>query len=98
MVKVYAILLAVGFVAILVIVMGGSLAENLGRPDRDPNKILGRRGRLVVGAILGFSMGGMAAEFSPLDFSWLVSLLIAMLSAVVGSIWVVYATKVPVGD
>lgn len=98
MVKVYAVLLVLGSVGILVVVMGGALAESLGRPDRDPNELLGTRGRLAVGAILGFSMGGMAAEFSPLDFSWQVSFLIAILGAGVGAVWVGYATKIPVED
>ena len=92
MVVVYAFSLALGFVALLVIVMGGTLAENLGRANRDPGVRLGRRGRLMVGGVLGFGIGGMAAEFSPLDFTWPVALVIACAAAFLGVLWVRYAT------
>ncbi|MEX1038520.1 MAG: hypothetical protein WDZ96_06675 [Acidimicrobiia bacterium] len=92
MVIVYALMLALGFVAVLVIVMGGALAENLKRDDRDPGARLGLRGRLGVGAVLGFGIGGMAAEFSPLDFSWPVALIIAIIAGFIGVLWVRYAT------
>jgi hypothetical protein len=94
MVKIYAILLALGSIGLLVVIFGGTLAENLGHPERDPNLLLGGRGRKLFGGILGFSMGGMAAEFSPLDFSWPVALLIASGSAVLGAIWVGYASRI----
>lgn len=93
MIKVYAVLLVLGFIAILIIVMGGALAENLGRSDRDPGEVIGDKGRSVVGSVLGFSMGGMAAEFSPLDFSWQVALIIALVAGVIGALWVRYATR-----
>lgn len=93
MVKIYGVLLALGSLSLLIVIFGGTLAENLGRPDKDPNLLLGNRGRIVFGGILGFSMGGMAAEFSPLDFSWPVALLIASGAAALGAIWVGYASK-----
>jgi hypothetical protein len=37
-------------------------------------------------------MGGMAAEFSPLDISWPVALAIAVVGGFVGAFWVRYAT------
>lgn len=89
---VYAFSLAVGFVALLVVVMGGTLAENLGREDRDPGLRIGRGGRLIVGGVLGFGFGGMSAEFSPLDFTWPVALVIACIAALLGVLWVRYAT------
>lgn len=98
MVKVYAVLLALGFVAILLLVLGGTLAENLGRPDRDPNEVIGRRGRLMLGAVLGFSMGGMASEYSPLDLTWQLALLIAFAAGGVGWAWVRYADRIPAQD
>lgn len=98
MVVVYAVSLGVGFVALLVLVMGGTLAENLGREDRDPGVRIGHRGRLVVGGVLGFGIGGMAAEFSPLDFTWPVALVIACVAAFVGVLWVRYATGTDPGD
>jgi hypothetical protein len=92
MVVVYSVMLALGFAALVVIVMGGTLAENLNREDRDPGARIGQRGRLLAGAVLGFGIGGMSAEFSPLDISWPVALAIAMVAGSVGAFWVRYAT------
>jgi hypothetical protein len=92
MVFVYSVMLALGFVAIVVIVMGGTIAENLKREDRDPGVRIGPGGRLLVGGFLGFGMGGMAAEFSPLDISWPIALVIAVVGGLVGAFWVRYAT------
>jgi hypothetical protein len=92
MVIVYSVILALGFVAVVVIVMGGTLAENLKRDDGDPGARIGPRGRLLVGGFLGFGIGGMAAEFSPLDISWPVALAIAVFAGFVGALWVRYAT------
>ena len=94
MVKVYAVVLAAGFIGLLAIVIGGALAENMGRPERDPSKTLGHRGRLAVGASLGFGMGGMSAEFSPMDFSWPVALFFAVLGAAISMIWVRYMVPI----
>ena len=90
MVKVYAVVLAAGFIGLLALVIGGALAENMGRPDRDPSTILGQRGRILVGASLGFGMGGMSAEFSPMDFSWPAALFFAILGAAISMVWVRY--------
>lgn len=92
MVIVYSVMLALGFAALVVIVMGGTLAENLNREDRDPGARIGQRGRLLIGAVLGFGIGGMSAEFSPLDISWPVALAIAVVAGSVGAFWVRYAT------
>ena len=91
MVKVYAISLAVGIVGLLVVILGGSFAENLGRPDRDPGELIGTKGKMAVGALVGLGMGGMSAEFSPLDFTWPISLLIAIVAATGSAFWVRYA-------
>ncbi|HUF15324.1 MAG TPA: hypothetical protein VMQ46_05505 [Acidimicrobiia bacterium] len=91
MIKVYSIALVLGLIALLVIILGGALAENLGREDRDPGVRIGPVGKLVVGAAIGFGMGGMSAEFSPLDLSWQVSLLIAIGAAIVSGLWVRYS-------
>lgn len=93
MVKVYAVVLALGFVALVVILMGNTLASNLNRPQNDPNAMIGSGGRVAVGAALGFGMGGMAAEFSPLDVVWPVALLLAVVGAVVGAVWVRFAER-----
>lgn len=97
MVKIYSILLIVGFLGILVMILGGTFLENLGHADKDPNKVFGTRGRLFLGGLLGFSMGGIAAEFSPLDFSWQAALAIAVGGALLGVVWVGYANRVTTG-
>ncbi len=91
MVKVYAVSLVVGIIGLLVVILGGAFAENVGHPERDPGERIGMWGKATVGALVGFGMGGMSAEFSPLDFSWPVSLLLAVVAAVVSVLWVRYA-------
>lgn len=93
MVKVYAITLAVGVVGLLVMILGGALAENLGRPERDPGVRFGTAGKTTVGVLVGFGMGGMSAEFSPLGLSWGVALIIAVVAAVLSAVWVRYAER-----
>ena len=51
----------------------------------------GLGGKLLVGAAVGFGMGGMSAEFSPLDLSWPVALVIALVAAGLSISWVRYA-------
>ena len=93
MVKVYAISLAVGIIGLIWVIFGGALAENLNRPEQDPGTRMGMRGRMAVGAICGFGMGGMAAEFSPLGFSTLAAALLAVAGAVVGVVWIRYVER-----
>lgn len=95
MVKVYAIVLAVGILGLLVMILGGALAENLGRSDRDPGVRFKTRGKMIVGTAVGFGMGGMSAEFSPLDISWEVSLVLAFVAAGLSALWVRYAVDDP---
>lgn len=91
MVKVYAITLVVGIIGLLVVIMGGAFAENVGHPERDPGQRLGSKGKAVIGGLVGFGMGGMSAEFSPLDFSWPVALVLALTAAALAVFWVRYA-------
>jgi hypothetical protein len=51
----------------------------------------GLRAKEIVGATIGFGMGGMSAEFSPLELSWQLSLLIALGAAALSVFWVRYA-------
>lgn len=95
MVKVYASVLVLGIIGLLVYVLGGALAENLGKEDRDPGVRFGLRGKVLVGAAVGFGMGGMSAEFSPLDLSWPAALVVALGAAVLSMFWVRYATQEP---
>lgn len=91
MVKVYAVSLVIGFVGLLLVIMGGVLAMNVGHPERDPGERIGLVGRSIIGALAGFGMGGLSAEFSPLDFTWQVSVLIALGAAGLSILWVRYA-------
>lgn len=93
MVKVYAVVLVIGIVGLLVVILGGAFAENIGREDKDPGERFGTAGKMMVGALVGFGMGGMSAEFSPLDLSWPVALVIAIVAALLASYWVRYAVR-----
>ncbi|HET8738255.1 MAG TPA: hypothetical protein VFO17_00820 [Acidimicrobiia bacterium] len=93
MVKVYAVALVLGVIGLLVLLLGGALAENMGRPERDPNRFLGGNIKFWVGALIGLGMGGMSAEFSPLDLSWPVCLVIALAAASLSVVWVRYAAR-----
>jgi len=93
MVKVYSVALAVGVVAMIVVLFGGALAENLGRAERDPGERLGLRGKSVIGSLIGFGMGGLSAEFSPLDLAWPFSFVISVIAAVISVFWVRYAVR-----
>jgi hypothetical protein len=93
MIKVYSVALGLGVVGLIVVIFGGAIAESRGREDRDPGRRLGDRGKSVLGAVLGFGMGGMASEFSPLGPSWPVSLVIAIAAAAVSVLWVRYSAS-----
>lgn len=82
MVKVYAVVLAVGAVALIAWIFVSYLGGNAPSLFRfDPETRLGKRGRQVVAALVGFGMAGMAAEFSPRAITWPVALLLATVGA-----------------
>lgn len=93
MVKVYAIALVLGVLGLLVFIVGGAFAENVGREDRDPGRRFGTTGKMTVGGLVGFGMGGMSAEFSPLDLSWPVALIIALVATGLAVLWVRFAVR-----
>jgi hypothetical protein len=93
MIKVYAISLVLGVLALVVVVFGGAIAANVGRTEREPGRVIGLLGRIVVGCLLGFGMGGLAAEFSTMDLSWPSSLAFAILGAALGGLWAWWATR-----
>jgi hypothetical protein len=95
MVTVYAVSLAVGVVGLLLVILGGALAENLGQPERDPGRRIGAGGRIVVAGLTGFGMGGLSAEFAPLDFTWQIVLLLAVLAAVAAGFWAGFSSAGP---
>ncbi|MDJ0924770.1 MAG: hypothetical protein QNJ77_09415 [Acidimicrobiia bacterium] len=64
MIPVYAVFVAVGFLALLTWVFlaltAGSVA---GKESLDPEQRYGPRGRYLVAGLLGFGLGGMSASF-----------------------------------
>ena len=92
MVKVYAVSLVLGILALLVVILGGAFAENINREDLDPGARMGMTGRMIVGWLVGFGMAGMSAEFAPLGFAWQVSFLLALVGAGASALWVRYAS------
>lgn len=84
-------MLVIGIVGLLIYILGGAFAENLGREEKGPDARFGIRGKMAVAAAVGFGMGGMSAEFSPLDLSWPIALAIAIAAAVFSVLWVRYA-------
>lgn len=91
MVKLYAVALAIGMLGLLIVIFGSALAENLQRPERDPGEAMGTAGKSVIGGLVGFGMGGLSAEFSPLGLSWQIALFIALAAAWLSVIWVRYS-------
>jgi hypothetical protein len=94
MVKVYAIALVIGVIGLLVVIVGGALAENLGRQDVDPGRTLGKPGRATIGGLVGFGMAGLSAEFSPFGLEWPTALALALVGAAAGALWGRYGAGV----
>jgi hypothetical protein len=92
-VKVYSVVLVVGILGLLAIILGGALADNGGRHERGPGERFGLLGKTVVGAALGFGMGGICAEFSPLGLTWQTTLTVAVAAAGLSVLWVRHAVR-----
>lgn len=82
MVRVYAVGLAVGLIALVAWILAHSLAAGSDRERFDPEITFGATGRRAVAALVGFSMAGLSAEFSPRDLSWPLALSLAIVGAV----------------
>lgn len=93
MVKAYATTLALGLVALAVVVLGGLFASSTGRERSDPGRNVGATGKAVIAGAVGFGMGGLSAEFSPLDLDWGVGLGIAIVAAALSVLWVRFAVR-----
>jgi hypothetical protein len=91
MVKVYAVVLAVGALALVYWLFSATLAETAERAAWDPVTRYGNRGKIAIGAVIGFGMGGLSAEFAPIDLEWPVALVIAVVAALLSIYWVRYA-------
>ncbi len=82
MVKVYAVALALGVLALLIWIGARSLAANVPAwENADPERRWGTVGRRMVAGLVGFGMAGMSAEFSPRDLSWPLALVLALAGA-----------------
>jgi hypothetical protein len=77
-IKVYAIVLVIGVVALLAWIFMTVLAGNIQRPAVDPEARFGVAGRRLVAVAVGFGMAGMSAEYSPLDIGWPLALALAV--------------------
>jgi len=87
MVKVYAVALALGVLALLLWIGARALAVNVPSwGNADPEKRLGVAGRRMVAGLVGFGLGGMSAEFSPRGLSWPIALGLAVLGGAV-AVW-----------
>lgn len=87
MVKVYAVALALGVLALLAWIGARALAVNVPSwGNADPERRLGVAGRRVVAGLVGFGLAGLSAEFSPRDLSWPVALGLALVGGAV-AIW-----------
>jgi hypothetical protein len=81
-VKVYAVVLGVGVVLLLAWIFATYLGGNVTEWKRiDPEQRLGKPGRRLISALVGFGLAGMSAEFSPFDLSWPVALALAIVGA-----------------
>jgi hypothetical protein len=82
MVKVYAIVLAVGVLGLVAWIFVSYLAGNAESFNRlDPERRWGRGGRRLLAGMVGFGMAGLSSEFSPRNISWPIALGIAVAGA-----------------
>lgn len=83
MVRIYAVVLVLGLTALVVWILAHTVFSGSTREGLDPEERFGVAGRRVVAGLVGFSMAGLSAEFSPRDISWPVALILAVIGAAV---------------
>lgn len=83
MVRVYAVVLVLGLVALVTWILTHTVFAGSSRKGLDPEERFGVAGRRVVAGLVGFSMAGLSAEFSPRDISWPMALVLAVIGAAV---------------
>jgi hypothetical protein len=81
MIRVYAVVLVVGLIALVAWILAHALYSDSDRDRFDPESRFGVPGRRVVAGLVGFSMAGLSAEFSPRDLSWPLALALAVVGA-----------------
>ncbi len=81
MVKVYAVVLVLGIIALIGWIFIHAFAQNSSVERFDPEDRFGISGRRVVAGMVGFGMAGMSAEFSPRDLSWPIALVLAAIGS-----------------
>ncbi len=86
MVKIYAVVLILGVIALIAWIYFHAHSENESKPGLDPERRYGLSGRRLVAGLVGFGMAGMSAEFSPRDIPWPTALVLALIGAA-ASIW-----------
>ena len=77
MIRVYAVVLVVGLIALVAWILAHALYSDSDRDRFDPESRFGVPGRRVVAGLVGFSMAGLSAEFSPRDLSWPLALAVS---------------------
>lgn len=83
MVRIYAVVLVIGLIALVAWILAHTVFADSPRARLDPEARFGIPGRRVVAGLVGFSMAGLSAEFSPRDLSWPVALILALVGAAV---------------
>jgi hypothetical protein len=84
---VYAIVLLLGILALLAWLVGHAAGASW-----DPEERFGLRGRRVVGALAGFGLAGMSAEFAAKDLPAPVVFVAALAGAAAVSWWAGFMT------
>lgn len=92
MIVVYSVALGLGLAVLVGWILFGGFADGR-KKDSRPRSLDNQSVKMVIGGVLGFGMGGIAAEFAPIEFAWPVVLLFASGAAVASVLWVRYATK-----
>jgi hypothetical protein len=68
LIALYAVVLAVGLVALGTWIAAGAIASSVdGRSSLDPEARFGPRGRMAIGSAVGLGMGGLSATYAGWD-------------------------------
>ena len=93
MVKLYAVSLAAGVVGLVILIIGGAFASERDEGDLPESGRPGPGASQFVAGLAAFGMGGLAAEFAPLDFGWPLAFALALVAGAGGVLWARFATR-----